>query len=187
MPRVHRVVIGVNQGKQSAVIYRDSPNQQGVPEIFWQSTLWATTELPVNNQIPGDRGADVTVQAPEESGLLFRAVEFPPNSQDTKKRAKIVQEVNTAGQQQQYPPTERDLARDPGMHRTDTCDMFAVASGEIYLVTDTDETLLKPGDTAIVQGVNHAWSNRSNRPCMIIGVNVHATPWPKDQYPAEGL
>ena len=59
--------------------------------------------------------------------------------------------------------------------------------GEIYLVTDTDETLLKPGDTAIVKGVNHAWSNKSDKPCMIIGVMVHANPWPKDQYPAEGL
>jgi uncharacterized cupin superfamily protein len=65
--------------------------------------------------------------------------------------------------------------------------MFVVVYGEIYLVTDTDETLLKPGDTAIVKGVNHAWSNKSDKPCMIIGVMVHAHPWPQDQYPAEGL
>lgn len=65
--------------------------------------------------------------------------------------------------------------------------MFVVAYGEIYLVTDTDETLLKSGDTAVVQGVNHAWSNRSDKPCMIVGTMVHANPWPKDQYPAEGL
>jgi mannose-6-phosphate isomerase-like protein (cupin superfamily) len=185
MPHVKRVVIGVNDEKQSAVMYRDSPNHQGVPEIYWQSTLWATTELPVNNQIRGDRGADVTIRESEENGLIFRAVEIPPNIQDTKKLTEILQEVNKVVQQK-YPPTEQDLARDPGMHRTDTCDMFVVASGEIYLVTDTDETLLKPGDTAIVQGVNHAWSNRSDKPCLIIGVNVHATPWPPDQYPAEG-
>jgi mannose-6-phosphate isomerase-like protein (cupin superfamily) len=186
MPHVHRVVIGVNDEKQSAVMYRDSPNQQGVPEIYWQSTLWASTELPVNNQVRGDRGADVTVRKPEENGLIFRAVEFPPNIQDTQKLTEILQELNTEVKQK-YPPTEQDLARDPGMHRTDTCDMFVVAYGEIYLVTDTDEALLRPGDTAIVQGVNHAWSNRSDKPCLIIGVNVHATPWPKDQYPAEGL
>jgi len=45
---------------------------------------------------------------------------------------------------QKYPPTEKDLARHPSMHRTDTLDMFVVAYGEIYLVSDTDETLLKP-------------------------------------------
>jgi mannose-6-phosphate isomerase-like protein (cupin superfamily) len=185
MPHVTRVVIGVNDEKRSAVVDRDSPNQQEVPGIYWQSTLWATTELPVNNQIRGDRGADVTIREPTESGLIFRAVEFAPDIQDTKKHIAILQELNKAVQQK-YPPTAKDLARDPGMHRTDTCDMFTVAYGEIYLVTDTDETLLKPGDTAVVQGVNHAWSNRSDKSCLIIGVNVHATPWPTDQYPAEG-
>ena len=186
MRQVHRVVIGVNGEKQSAVIYRDSPNQQGVPGIYWQSTLWATTELPVNNQVRGDRGADVTVREPQESGLNFRALEFPPNIQDTQKHTEILQEVKTEVQQK-YPPTAKDLARDPGMHRTDTCDLFVVAYGEIRRLTDTDETVLKPGDTAVVQGVNHAWTNTSDKPCMIIGVNVHATPWPKDQYPAESF
>lgn len=79
-----------------------------------------------------------------------------------------------------------DLARHPSMHRTDTLDMFTVAYGEIYLVTDTDEVLLKPGDTAVVQGVNHAWSNKSDKPCMIVGVMVYANPWPKDKYPPSG-
>jgi uncharacterized cupin superfamily protein len=51
--------------------------------------------------------------------------------------------------------------------------VFVVVSGEIYSVTDTDEVLLRAGDSAVVQGVNHAWSNRSDKPCMIV--------------PAEGL
>jgi hypothetical protein len=38
-----------------------------------------------------------------------------------------------------------------------------------------------------VLGVNHAWSNRSDKPCMIIGTMVHANPLPKDEYPAAGL
>jgi uncharacterized cupin superfamily protein len=40
------------------------------------------------------------------------------------------------------------------MHRTDTLDCFVVVRGEIYLVSDTDEVLLRAGDTAVVQGVN---------------------------------
>ena len=65
--------------------------------------------------------------------------------------------------------------------------MFTVAYGEIYLVTDTDETRLRPGDTAVVHCVNHAWSNNSDTPCMLLGVMVHANPWPADKYPAPGL
>jgi uncharacterized cupin superfamily protein len=88
---------------------------------------------------------------------------------------------------QKYPPTPKDLERYPSMHRTDTQDMFMVAYGEIYLVTDTDEVLLRAGDTAVVQGVNHAWSNRSDKPSMFMGVMLHAEPYPKDVCPAEGL
>jgi mannose-6-phosphate isomerase-like protein (cupin superfamily) len=186
MPKVKRVVIGVGPDKKSAGIHRDSPNHQEVPGIFWRSTLWATTELPVNNQTGADRAADVTIREPTENGMIFRALEIPPDIKDARKHIEILQELNKKVKQK-YPPTEKDLARHPSMHRTDTCDMFTVAYGEIYLVSDTDETLLRPGDTAVVLGVNHAWSNRSEKPCMIIGTMVHATPWPKDKYPAPGL
>jgi quercetin dioxygenase-like cupin family protein len=60
--------------------------------------------------------------------------------------------------------------------------MFTIARGEIYLVTDVDETLLKQGDTAVVQGVNHAWDNRSDGPCMIVGVMVTANAWNAGEY-----
>jgi quercetin dioxygenase-like cupin family protein len=48
--------------------------------------------------------------------------------------------------------------------------------GEIYLVTETDEVLMQPGDTVIIRGVNHAWSNRSSAPCLLVGTNTDATP-----------
>ena len=186
MTSVHRVVIGANKDKKSAVIYRDSPNHQEKPQIYWRSTLWATTELPVDNTIPGDRGVDVTAREPQGNGLTYRALEIPPDIKDTRRHIEKLQQLNKKVKQK-YPPTEADLARHPSMHRTDTLDMFTVAYGEIYLVTDTDETRLGPGDTAVVQGVNHAWANKSDKPCMIVGVMVHADPWPADKYPATGL
>jgi hypothetical protein len=51
MPTVHRVVVGPNKDKKSAVILRDSSNHQEVPDLYWRSTLWATNELPVNNTV----------------------------------------------------------------------------------------------------------------------------------------
>jgi mannose-6-phosphate isomerase-like protein (cupin superfamily) len=186
MPDVKRHVIGIKADKKSGVVFSNNPNHQQVPDIFWRSTLWNTTELPVDNTIRGDRAADVTQREPTENGLTFRALEIPPDIADAKKHIEILKELNKEVKQK-YPPTEKDLARHPSMHRTDTLDIFVVAYGEIYLVSDTDETLLKQGDTAVVQGVNHAWSNRSDKPCMIIGVMVHAKPWPADKYPAPGL
>ncbi len=186
MPNVNRVVIGRNREGKSGVILRNSPNHQEVPEIFWRSTLWATTELPVDNTITSDRGGDVTIREPESGGLIFRALEIPPDIKDAESHIAVLQELNKKVKQK-YPPTKADLARHPSMHRTDTLDMFTVAYGEIYLVADSDEVLLKAGDTAVVQGVNHAWANKSDKPCMIIGVMVHAKPWPKELYPPPGL
>jgi uncharacterized cupin superfamily protein len=41
-----------------------------------------------------------------------------------------------------------------------------ILEGEITLVLDTEEVALKAGDTVVQRGTNHAWSNRSSRPCV---------------------
>ena len=33
---------------------------------------------------------------------------------------------------------------------------------------DTEEVHLKEGDTVIQRGTNHAWSNRSDKPCLVV-------------------
>jgi mannose-6-phosphate isomerase-like protein (cupin superfamily) len=173
MGKVKRVVIGLNEAQRSAVLHGDSTNEQEVPGIFWRSTLWATDELPVDNLLKGDRAAKVIQREPEGDGLIFRALEIPPDINDRQKHIEVLQKLHEAVNQK-HEPSRDDIERHPSMHRTDTLDMFTITRGEIYLVTDTDEVLLRSGDSAIVQGVNHAWSNRSSEPCMIMCVMVHA-------------
>ena len=173
MAKVKRFVIGLNEGQRSAVLYGDSANEQRVPGIFWRSTLWATEELPVDNSVKGDRAVGVILREPEADGLIFRALEIPPDIEDREKHISVLQKLHEAVNQK-HAPSREDIERHPSMHRTDTLDLFTITRGEIYLVTDTDEVLLKSGDSAIVQGVNHAWSNRSSEPCMIMCVMVHA-------------
>jgi mannose-6-phosphate isomerase-like protein (cupin superfamily) len=173
MGKVKRVVIGSNEDQKSAVLHGDATNVQQVPGVFWRSTLWATEELPVDNALKGDRAVGVTQREPVGDGLIFRALEIPPDISDREKHIEVLKELHEAVKQK-YVPSPEDMARHPSMHRTDTLDMFTITRGEIYLVTDTDEVLLKSGDSAIVQGVNHAWSNRSKEPCMIMCVMVHS-------------
>ena len=186
MALVKRSVMGPNADGKSAILYRDTPNEQDVPNVVRRSTLWAAMELPIDNSIQGDRGAEVTMREPTENGLIFRVLEIPPDMKDKKKHIEMMKELNRKVKQK-YPPTDKDLERHPTMHRTDTLDCFVVVRGEIYLVSDTDEVLLRAGDTAVVQGVNHAWSNRSNETALIVGTMTHANPLPKEQYPAPGL
>jgi quercetin dioxygenase-like cupin family protein len=62
------------------------------------------------------------------------------------------------------------------IHRTNTLDVTTVLRGEVYLVLDEVEILLKPTDTVIIQGTNHGWSNRGTEPCLAIGVLIDAIP-----------
>lgn len=74
-------------------------------------------------------------------------------------------------------PPDKDLGieatadeRHPLMHQTDTLDYIIILSGELYLIMEDGETLLKPGDIVIQRGTNHAWSNRSEEPCIQLAV-----------------
>jgi quercetin dioxygenase-like cupin family protein len=62
------------------------------------------------------------------------------------------------------------------MHKTDTLDVITVVRGEIYLVLEDREILMKPSDTAIIQGVKHGWSNRATERCLMIGSMIDALP-----------
>ena len=55
----------------------------------------------------------------------------------------------------------------PYMQKTRTLDFCLVLEGEITLVLDTAEVHLKAGDTVVQRGTSHAWSNRSDRPCVV--------------------
>ena len=181
MTQVKRIVVGINENRLSQVLYGDTDNIQEKPGVFWRSTLWGVEELPVDNSVGGDRGNKLVSREPEKPGVIFRAVEIPPNPADRDAHVRSVQALHK-DVKQKYPPTQVDLARHPSMHRTDTLDMFVIDRGEIYLVSDCDETLLRQGDTAVVKGVNHAWDNRSAEPCLIVGVMVSARPLPSEVY-----
>jgi mannose-6-phosphate isomerase-like protein (cupin superfamily) len=173
MSKVRRVVIGKNGAGRSAVLHGDAESFQEMPGFFWRSTLWATRESPPDNDIRGDRAVGVVEREPQGEGLIFRALEIAPDPPDRQRHLEVMQALHQRVQQR-HAPTADDLKRHPSMHRTDTLDLFTVIRGKVYLMTDTDEVLLEQGDTAVVQGVNHAWSNRSKEPCMIMCVMVHA-------------
>ena len=63
-----------------------------------------------------------------------------------------------------FPP---DGVLRPPMRRTRTLDFCLVLEGEITLVLDSEEVHLKACDVVVQRGTNHAWSNRSGRPCRV--------------------
>jgi mannose-6-phosphate isomerase-like protein (cupin superfamily) len=62
--------------------------------------------------------------------------------------------------------------RHPLMHRTETIDYAIVLEGEITMVMDEVDVQLKAGDVLVQCGTNHAWSNRSGKPCVVAFVLI---------------
>ena len=67
---------------------------------------------------------------------------------------------------------KREDGRARGMHRTRSIDYGIVLQGEIYLVLDDSETLLRSGDVVIQRGTDHAWENRSDKPVRMAFILV---------------
>ena len=42
----------------------------------------------------------------------------------------------------------------------------------MWALLDEDETLMRTGDVLIQRGTNHAWANRSDRPCRMAFVLI---------------
>ena len=54
-----------------------------------------------------------------------------------------------------------DGGKRTAMHRTRTLDYVIVIEGELVLILDDSEVILKPGDVVVQRGTDHAWENRS--------------------------
>lgn len=175
MSRWKRYVVGPDADGRSAVLDTEQSNVQENPGYFWRCTVWGTEESPADNSIGGDRSLKITTREPLPGGMLFRNLEIPPDSADKAEHIAQLTKLSTEIKQTVM-PSEEDLKRHPSMHRTNTLDVITCVIGEIYLVTDVDEVLMTPGDTVVIRGTNHAWSNRSDKPALLSGVMVDAVP-----------
>jgi len=51
-----------------------------------------------------------------------------------------------------------------------------MVEGELILLLEDSEVVLRPGDIVVQRGTNHAWANRSNAPCVVAFVLIDAVP-----------
>ena len=175
LPPIHRVVTGHDaQGKAIAVENGSLPTVRDFKEmpgmIFHE--VWETRATPALV----DNGADPTTGPlklpPPKQGTRIRFVDIPPDTDHflTKGAARMQEAFTQAGDA--AASTVRHNSPHPLMHRTESIDYGIVIDGEMTLVLDEGEVLLKPGSVVVQRGTNHAWANRSGRPCRMLFVLV---------------
>ena len=63
------------------------------------------------------------------------------------------------------------------MHRTNSVDYGIVLDGELDMELGDGEVVhLQAGDVVVQRGTNHAWINRSDRPCRMAWILIDADP-----------
>jgi hypothetical protein len=173
---IRRVVTGHDASGKSIFIsddasphvYRRRPGSAVVTE------LWETTMSPADN-----RGSEDAIKRgfrlpPPKTGSVFRVIEYPPDSERVAALAvELAQPDDGSGR---GAAADRDNPRHLGFHKTSSIDYAIVLSGEIYALMDEGEVLLKAGDVLIQRGTNHAWSNRTDKPCTVAFVLIDANP-----------
>jgi quercetin dioxygenase-like cupin family protein len=171
---IRRVVTG-HDARGRSVIVSDGPSPHvlalpGLPD-FGLTNLWVTDATPASNEGQADAAARPVVLEPPPGGSILRVVEFPPDKAPggfDRKAAFAAMGADHA--------MDPDASRHPGMHKTSTVDYAIVLAGEIWALMDVGETLLKAGDCLVQRGTNHAWSNRSDQPCLVAFILIAARP-----------
>src|SRR5262245_21894540 len=170
MKPVRRIItIDDEEGKSVAIADGPSPDVRTDPARpgFSSARIWVANSSPVRIGAFRDTVSSSHSIEPPPGGSVCPVVTFPP---DDTFRGKIgAEEVEAFFRAMGSPAasTYTSNARHPYMQKTRTLDFCLVLEGEITLVLDTTEVRLKAGDTVVQRGTNHAWSNRSDRPCRV--------------------
>lgn len=165
-----RIVTG-HDATGRAVIVSDAPptrifDNLGEPGLVFYE-VWNTRETPAsidrNDTEPQEPGLSLP---PPAGGTRIRVLDIPPERDDVDFE-KVFDSIGGGDAH-----VGKEGARHPNMHRTRSIDYGIVLSGELTLLVDEGETVVRAGDIVVQRGTNHAWSNRSGAVCRVAFILV---------------
>jgi hypothetical protein len=167
-----RIVTGHNdEGK--AIIQQDGPPPRvqriggDIGPIFYE--VWNTQSSPAPiDRSSGEPHEEGIVLAPPKNGTRIRVLDIPPEDEKfgqlTLEEARAHFEEIGAADASSH---SGEGSKHAFMHRTETIDYGIVLEGELVLIMDEGETVVRQGDIVIQRGTNHGWANRSGKNCRI--------------------
>jgi mannose-6-phosphate isomerase-like protein (cupin superfamily) len=178
LPPIHRVVTGHDEhGK--AVVASNGPLPTVVEVAAIPGTVFHEVWCTQGSPAAVDNGPDPTPGAltlpPPRRGTRIRFVDIPPDTAEFLAHGAAKMHEAFAQIGDVAASTVRADSPHPLMHRTESVDYGVVIEGELTLVLDDSEVLLRPGSVVVQRGTNHAWANRSGRTCRMLFVLVDGT------------
>ncbi|MFM9968605.1 MAG: cupin domain-containing protein [Burkholderiales bacterium] len=173
---LRRVVTGHDKDGK-AIVIEDGPPPAGLTNPLRpghiSTDIWRTfaSPAPIVDAEPDATQVPTKTRFPTPAGTLIRISEVPP---DTTLRGIDAQQSREVFRSygNENASTFGQGGKHPFMHRTESVDYAVVLEGEITLVLDDSEVALSTGDVVVQRGTNHAWSNRSDKPCRMLYVLI---------------
>ena len=174
-PPIHRVVTGFDADGRAIVALNGAlptvVEIAAIPGTIFHE-VWSTVGSPA----PVGNGADPSVGPlmlpPPKQGTRIRFVDIPPDTAEFLAHGAAKMKAAFAQIGDEKASTVKAESPHPLMHRTESVDYGIVIEGEMTLVLDDSEVLLKTGSVVVQRGTNHAWANRSGKPCRMLFVLV---------------
>jgi hypothetical protein len=166
-PQRRVVAIDREPGKSSLVGDTPSPDGRLDPARpgFALQRMWVVNSFPAKLACESLHLPNVLV--PPARGSVLNVFTFPPDAawkgKAGEREAKAWFDAMGAPGASACSPQ----APHPYMQKTRTLDFCVVLEGEIVLVLDAQEVLLKAGEIVVQRGTSHAWSNRSGSPAVV--------------------
>jgi mannose-6-phosphate isomerase-like protein (cupin superfamily) len=177
MPRTIRRVVTGHDARGKAVVISDGPSPfihiNPLDPDNSSTDIWRTggTPAPIAAH-PAEPTLGPRRQLPQKRGAVIRINQVPPESDHVRNMTPEDSRRAFAALGNEPAALWGKGGRHPLMHRTETIDYAIILEGEITMVLDEEDVLLKAGDVVVQVGTAHAWSNRSQAPCTIAFVLI---------------
>jgi mannose-6-phosphate isomerase-like protein (cupin superfamily) len=177
MPKTIRRVVTGHDAHGKAVVISDGPSPfvhvNPLDPSNTSTDLWRTAATPALIAArPAEPTSGPRRQLPQKHGTVIRINQVPPESDHIRDMTPEASRRAFAALGNERAALWGKGGRHPLMHRTETIDYAIILDGEITMVLDDEDVLLKAGDVVVQVGTAHAWSNRSNAPCTIAFVLI---------------
>ena len=168
---MRRVVTGHDEEGKSIVVLDGPPAQSIGEDVGGLFELWNTDGNLINTKDRIDRADDEILLSPPKKGSKFRYFQINPTPEGVP--MDVLQNMAADAFEKIGASHHRiDTSKHPAMHKTDTIDYIILLDGDVTLILDKEEVVIKPHDVVVQRGTNHAWVNNGNNPALLIAVLI---------------
>ena len=163
-----RVVAGDRQaGRSSLILDAPSPDVRidAARPGFAIQRMWVVDSAPA--KLAYETLHLPNVLAAPKGGSVLNVFTFPPDAAWKGKVGSREVQAYFAQVGATRASTYSAQAPHPYMQKMRALDLAIVLEGEITLVLDTREVIVRQGEFVINRGSNHAWSNRTDKPAVV--------------------